>query len=138
MPGFITTYVENGVKVTLHDGVRHSEEPVGGTGASRRYHPNGTLHAEATLEKGMTHGTVRTWHDNGQLASEAQHVYGTIRGITRNWHADGSLETELNYVLSKYSFSPNNSFSQGLNEFLGGPCLRMCSAIPCPTTGREL
>jgi antitoxin component YwqK of YwqJK toxin-antitoxin module len=88
MPGFITTYVENGVKVTLHDGILHSEEPLGGTGMSRRYHPNGTLHAEVPLEKGMTHGTVRTWHDNRQLASEAQHVYGTIRGITRSWDAD--------------------------------------------------
>jgi antitoxin component YwqK of YwqJK toxin-antitoxin module len=101
MPGFITTYVENGLKVTLHDGIRHSEEPVGGTGVSRRYHPNGTLHAKVPLEKGMTHGTVRTWHDNGQLASEAQHVYGTIRGITQTWDADGSLETQSNYVLSE-------------------------------------
>jgi antitoxin component YwqK of YwqJK toxin-antitoxin module len=103
MPEFITTYVENGVKVTLYDGILHSEEPVGGTGVSRRYHPNGTLHAEVPLEKGMTHGTARTWHDNGQLASEAQHqhVYGTIRGITRSWDADGSFETESSYVLSE-------------------------------------
>ena len=46
MPGFITTYVENGVKVTLHDGILQSEEPVGGTSMSRRYHLNGTLHPE--------------------------------------------------------------------------------------------
>jgi antitoxin component YwqK of YwqJK toxin-antitoxin module len=101
MPGFITTYIKDGVKCTLHDGILHSEEPVGGTGISRRFHPNGTIHAEVPLEKGMTHGTARTWHENGKLASEAQHVYGTIRGVTRSWNADGSQEAELNYVLTE-------------------------------------
>ena len=99
MPGVRTSYVRDGITVTLLDGVLLSETPLGDTGVERHYHANGTVAAETPRKYGLTHGTIRTWHDNGQLASEREDVFGNTHGLSRKWSREGLIEIEMNYVL---------------------------------------
>jgi antitoxin component YwqK of YwqJK toxin-antitoxin module len=70
-----TSFVRDGVTVTLEDGVLESEVPLG-AGVSRFFHPNGMLRAEVPKIDGRLHGIARDWHDNGQLFQEAEYIEG--------------------------------------------------------------
>jgi hypothetical protein len=79
----------------IRDGVivRENITRADGTILSRSYHANGSLESEATLSRdnGPIQGISRRWHPNGVLAEEFTIDQGLWDGLHRIWNDKGEL-----------------------------------------------
>lgn len=99
-----------------HQDLRH--------GLWQRWHNNGQLAAQFTLERGMFQGAIQSWHANGQRDMQGQYVDNKANGVFIYWRENGNKMIESTYRLSekngpwKYWYESGSIHEEG--QFLNG------------------
>ena len=67
------------------------------TGASLRWHANGTMGERIEYRDGKKNGLYQSWFEDGTLAFRGNYAAGRKHGVVETWWKDGVLRSLSNY-----------------------------------------